>query len=150
MTRTTVSAIVFFLLVFSLSLFLVTCRQQPETTPFGAAKLMVLNEDSASLAMALSTNRMLIAQEDPWDRSTLLHVACASFQDFGVVDTLLKAGANPNALDDVGRTPLHNAYIFSVSTKITAPIVDLLLDHGANLEIKDAYGKTPTDYRQER
>lgn len=149
MTRTTVSAIVFLLIASILISFVGSCSHQPEMTPFDAARLMILENDCASLAIALSTNRLLISQMDPWDRSTLLHVACASCQDVEVVGMLLNAGANPNALDDVGRSSLHNAYIFSVSAKLTTPIVDLLLSHGAKLEIKDNYGKTPSDYRKE-
>jgi ankyrin repeat protein len=109
---------------------------------------MILDNNCSSLAMAISTNHPLIAQVDPWDRSTLLHIACASSPDVEIVGILLKAGADPNALDDVGRSSLHNAYIFSVSDKLTIPVVDLLLSHGAKREIKDNYGKTPYDYRK--
>ena len=138
MTRTTVNIRVFLVIVS----ILFSCRNQPETTSFDTAKLMILDNNCSSLVMAISTNRPLIAQVDPWDRSTLLHIACASSPNIEIVGILLKAGAVPNALNDVGRSSLHNAYIFSVSDKLTTPVVDLLLSHGAKRKIKDNYVKT--------
>ena len=54
------------------------------------------------------------------------------------VQTALKKGANPNAKDDDGWTPLHYA-----SFKGHVEIVKLLLERGANPNAKDNIGRTP-------
>jgi ankyrin repeat protein len=48
---------------------------------------------------------------------------------------LLDAGANPNAMDQFGYTPLHIAN--------TSEIVDLLCNAGANINGSDRWGNTP-------
>jgi ankyrin repeat protein len=53
-----------------------------------------------------------------------------------LIGMLAAAGANPNATDWMGKTPLHNAE-FSVES------VKPLLAAGANLEARDRQGNTP-------
>ena len=63
-----------------------------------------------------------------------LHVA-AHFGMGNVVETLLKAGAEPTATTTWGRTPLHVAR--------TENIVSLLLQSGAHVDCRDIEGETP-------
>lgn len=53
------------------------------------------------------------------------------------VDDLLREGANPNAQDRYGRTPLHLAPDGKVAQK--------LLDAGADVRLKNAWGETPAE-----
>ena len=54
------------------------------------------------------------------------------------VQTLLEMGANPNAKDDNGWTPLHWA-----AQEGHVDVVRVLLERGANPNAKDEYGDTP-------
>ena len=51
------------------------------------------------------------------------------------VESLLKAGANPNIEDIYGRTPLHYSKSFKISK--------ILLESNADVSIRDKYGCTP-------
>jgi ankyrin repeat protein len=71
----------------------------------------------------------------------LLHGA-ANRGTFKAVKWLLETGADPNRLDQDGRTPLHVCAERNTSTSV----VKLLLEGGAELNARDASGKTPLDY----
>jgi cytohesin len=58
-----------------------------------------------------------------------------------VVQTALQNGADPNAKDEDGRTPLHYA-----AEKGHAEIVKVLLKRGADPRIADNRGRIPLDY----
>ncbi|KAF8473022.1 hypothetical protein DFH94DRAFT_765373 [Russula ochroleuca] len=51
---------------------------------------------------------------------------------------LLKHGANVDAKDDKGRTPLHGAVVHGLDG-----LVCVLLEHGANAGAEDNEGRTP-------
>lgn len=51
---------------------------------------------------------------------------------------LLKNGANPNLMDDEGKTALHHA-VYSQDPRL----VQLLLENGADTKAQDIYGETP-------
>ncbi len=65
-------------------------------------------------------------------------------QNPAVIDVLVKAGADLNARDEDGSTPLHEAAFL---TKNPA-VMDRQLDLGANPKARDKDGKTPWDYAQ--
>ena len=72
--------------------------------------------------------------------ATSLHIACMNptERQFSSIDLLLKNGANPNASDITGWTPLHYA------SKYSSPaIVEALLRSGANPNVKDIDNLTP-------
>lgn len=73
---------------------------------------------------------------------TLLTIA-AENGHASVVEVLLKAEANVNAVGIEGCTPLHFA-----AGNGHVDIVNLLLEKGANVNAVDRYGKTPLDYAE--
>ncbi len=58
------------------------------------------------------------------------------------VACLLESGANPNATDDKGQTPLH----FIAQKGVGKNQVQLLIEHGADPNARDDSGQTPLDY----
>jgi ankyrin len=56
----------------------------------------------------------------------------------GVIDALLKHGANVNVLSSQGDSPLHTATV-----RGDLNLIKVLLDHGANPNLKSKYGQTP-------
>ena len=60
-----------------------------------------------------------------------------NLKDGSVLRLLLENGANVNAQNQDGRTPLHVASFDGV-----LEVVRLLLEHGADVEVKDKYGET--------
>ena len=58
-----------------------------------------------------------------------------------MIHLLLWSGANINALNESGRTPLSVA-----AERGEEPIVRELLTSGADIAVKDSIGKTPEDY----
>jgi len=64
---------------------------------------------------------------------------------FEAARRLLKAGANPNILQQGGMTPLHEA-VYNANFEL----VDLLLDHGANPHLSNDEGDSPLQLSQAR
>ena len=56
---------------------------------------------------------------------------------------LLAAGADPNAADNYGRTPLMFAMM---QQRTWCPIIPILLAVGANVHAQDTRGRTPLHY----
>ncbi|EEC83953.1 hypothetical protein OsI_30058 [Oryza sativa Indica Group] len=67
---------------------------------------------------------------------SLLHLAC-HVADVGMVELLLQYGANVNAIDSRGRTPLHQCIL-----KGRHIHAKLLLSRGANPQVADQDGRT--------
>lgn len=66
---------------------------------------------------------------------TALHVACRYDRD---INNLLKHGADINAKDDCGNSPLHTAAMFDSIKNVTN-----LISLGVSTEIKNSRGQTP-------
>ncbi|KAL7171864.1 hypothetical protein ACSBR2_036510 [Camellia fascicularis] len=70
---------------------------------------------------------------------SLLHLACET-ADIGMLELLLQYGANINASDSRGQTPLHRCIVAGKAT-----FVKLLLSRGADPQAVDEEGKTPLE-----
>lgn len=81
--------------------------------------------------------------EECSDGCSLLHLACLA-ADIGMVELLLQYGANLDAMDSRGRTPLHHCII---SRRYA--IAKLLLTRGADPQAVDREGNTPLRYVSE-
>ena len=79
--------------------------------------------------------------------STPLLTACCTEEgvvSLSTIDDLLEAGADVNAQNAIGRTPLQSATIFG-----NAEIVKRLLEAGADASLGDDEGATPFDFASE-
>ena len=72
---------------------------------------------------------------------SLLHIA-AMAGNTTLAKRLLDAGADPNAVDNIGLTPLHHAF----SGYRDPHVAWLLLDAGADPNVRNSIGQTPLHY----
>jgi len=74
-----------------------------------------------------------------------LHTAChcTTTRRVEVVRLLLDAGANANARNEYGMTPLHWAVAQSEDSDSSESLVAVLLEHGAEANAQDNEGRTP-------
>lgn len=76
----------------------------------------------------------------PRNAETALHGAARSSRDPAVIDQLVDAGANVNAMDDLEWTPLHAAAMLrNIAT------AERLLERGANASQIGGFGERPLD-----
>lgn len=68
-----------------------------------------LNKPTASYVRSLNESNNQLRKEFS-DGCSLLHLACLT-ADIGMVELLLQYGANINAADSKGRTPLHHCVV---------------------------------------
>jgi ankyrin repeat protein len=78
-------------------------------------------------------------------RNQPLHAAIALGDSMETVKLLLEAGADVNAVQAGGFTPLHQA---AAAGKLD--MIALLLEHGARRDARCDQGKIPADYARER
>ncbi|XP_027349471.1 ADP-ribosylation factor GTPase-activating protein AGD3 isoform X3 [Abrus precatorius] len=114
------------------------------------AKVMLLQEQTShdqSSTLAGNTLDWSSSKEgqvmDNLDGSTLLHLASET-ADIGMVELLLQYGANVNATDLRGQTPLHRCILKGRST-----FARLLLSRGADPRAVDDQGRTPIELAAE-
>ncbi|KAF8390750.1 hypothetical protein HHK36_025277 [Tetracentron sinense] len=95
-----------------------------------------LGKTSASSLNSVSTSEDQIIEEY-LDGCSLLHLACQT-ADIGMIELLLQYGANINAPDSIGQTPLHHCILRGRTV-----FAKLLLTRGADPRAVDREGKTP-------
>ena len=90
----------------------------------------------------LSAPRVLPAgSSEPHRGRSYLHYA-SERGNVPLVQVLLEADADANAVDDDGRTPMHVAH--------SEDIIGLMLEYRGNLNMKDASGLRPLEALQQR
>ena len=106
-----------------------------DTTKYTAAHEAALNGDDAKLASLLKAYPTIVNTPD-YDKSSLLHLSVAHNRT-NTEALLLDSGADVNAQNTAGMTPLHIAARegFFVAAK-------MLVDHHADLKITDNRGWT--------
>jgi ankyrin repeat protein len=94
------------------------------------------------LARGLEVDRHILgSMEKPRPSGTMLHGASEQV-DRRKVEVLLEAGADINARNFMGSTPLH---------LVNFPeVLKVLLDHGARTDLRDKYELTAQDYAEMR
>uniref|UniRef100_M0ZQD7 ATP binding protein n=1 Tax=Solanum tuberosum TaxID=4113 RepID=M0ZQD7_SOLTU len=119
-------------------------RQVVSNSSLTLAKVMLLQEQpytdqsSTCLEMDLASpsERLIVGD---FDGCSLLHLACET-ADLGMLELLMQYGANVNASDSSGQTPLHWCII-----RGKAAFAKLLLARGADPHALDGESKTPYD-----
>ncbi|KAK7318336.1 hypothetical protein RJT34_03035 [Clitoria ternatea] len=102
---------------------------------FSAISRQALSGDSLNLNISSQSENQLI--EDIQDGSSVLHLACL-ISDIDMVELLLQHGADINACDSRGRTPLHSCIIRGKTAA-----AKVLIRRGANALVADKEGNTP-------
>lgn len=98
-----------------------------------------------SLSFFLRNSALLVDSRDK-SQSTPLHWACQSLS-YEVVRYLLAWGANIDAVDDRGYTPLHLVVKNAMNDPLSAiDIVRQLIEAGANTSIYDNSEQIPLHY----
>lgn len=97
--------------------------------------LPAINGDAATVQLLLAGGAILTSN---FVGETPLHFA--NLDSLAPFKLLLSASADPNAKDENGNTPLHQAVRWN-----RTPIVRELASNGANILVKNRFGLTPVD-----
>lgn len=125
--------------------FLLDQKVDPNATGLGGTTALhvVAYYDEIEIAQILINNGAKINIKTKKSGVTSLHEATKGTGRGYVAKLLIKLGADVNAQDNNGNTPLHNTA--SGFTGITTELIDLLIRNGADRNIKNNQGKTPFD-----
>ncbi|KAL3835748.1 hypothetical protein ACJIZ3_010484 [Penstemon smallii] len=106
------------------------------------AKVMLFQEQTTTTALidpynSSSSLASTTSEGKRMDGCSLLHLACETASDIGMIELLLQYGANINAIDSRGQTPFHWCIIRGKTA-----LAKLLLTRGADPRAVDNQGKT--------
>ena len=87
-------------------------------------------------------NKEILIQKDSLERTLLYNSSRNGYYD--IAEFLIKIGADVNARQQTGSTPLHGAAFYGHES-----IVKLLLEHGCDPKIKNNYGNTAAEEANE-
>jgi len=99
----------------------------------------LLQSTSDTLFPADMGRRRVAMDSRDCDGDTPLHVLIWR-KNAGGAKALIEAGADPNAIGDMGETPLHVAV-----RNVLPNVVEALLVAGADADIRSEFGSTPRD-----
>ena len=118
---------------------LVTCNDREELLFY--APIMEKEKEIAEIITFLSKKCGVNSRN--YYNETSLHIACKSIFDYTkIIEPLIKCGADVNAKDNYGWTP-----IFKCGN--SPEMVQMLIDAGTDLSVKDIKGKTYLDRCEE-
>jgi Ankyrin repeats (3 copies) len=115
----------------------------PQTHFVTAAEAIDLN-DPTRLSVLLAQYPGLASVHADADGTTLLHKAMNNGGDLDCSSMLVADGADVNAVDLTGRTPLHELYTYTAGL-ISPDVVKLLVTNGADMNPVDHAGVRPLD-----
>jgi len=100
---------------------------------------------AGAVALLLKRGARVDAVSNNPQRNQPLHAALSLGKDSVIIQTLLAHGADANAAQVGGYTP-----IFSAAAANREDLVELLIKHGANPHQRNDQGKSPAEYARER
>jgi len=117
----------------------------------------IRNSDLASILVNAGANPKQTVSKNRTPLHIAVDASSSSDTSFNIEEVLLKAGADINACDALGRSPLHYAFVkmgnkFLDSSKIDPieEVAALSSVDGIQMDIVDKFGRTPLHYASQR
>ena len=117
-----------------------TLGNQSEFPDFVSLLWLAASKNRLSMCMALVEHGAIVDAKSEAKGDTPLSIA-AQLGHSDIVKFLLREGANPNARNNRGMTPLH-----CVSISLDKTTIQYLIDAGADVNAEDHLGWTPVFY----